>query len=163
MPNPVAFLHPQKLYSMLRACASAESRARAALEFVRGNTGSELGFLFLSRGEGLTLAAATRESRPPAGMDRTAFETFQRRLTLPPDDTRTLDVSEIRASAKDEHWTSETGETYEHRMLATYRDGEFRGIGIAMLKRNADHELAPVRHMHVEALCAALIDSGDVA
>lgn len=166
MPDPISALHPRKLYAMVRACPTSESRAQAALEFLRGCAGSEGGFLLLLQGSALRQAASTQAAVAPAWLVEEASRTWDFQLEAQHDDHRTLDISEIQAlgPANDNPlWTGPNGEAFERRLLSTYRSTLWVPIGMVALRVPPDRALAPVRHAHIEALCHALIDAGDVA
>lgn len=81
------------------------------------------------------------------------------------DNTRTLDVAEIRAlrlANESPIWMSPNGERFERRCLSMHREGRRIALGMVVLRAEEGRELLPVRHAHIEALCSALLDSGDV-
>ena len=167
MADPVALPNPRALYTQLRECASAALRAQAALEFVRTCTGSELGFLFLMRGGQLTLAASTHGV--PASQDMLAEveRSWNRELDSHPEDnkTETLELSSIealRSAQESPIWRNASSEAFERRLLSMYRGPNWMPVGLVMLRARDGRALAPIRQVHVEALCNALVDSGDV-
>ena len=164
MPEPASLSHPRKLYVALRACPTAEARARAVLAFLSECTGAEGGFLFLSRASGLALAARAGAAEPAADLVAHAARAFEQQLHMPPDEKKTREIGEIRALLVAEEtplWKS-GGESFERRVLSTHRGERWTPIGIAVLKVAEGKSLRPVRHVHVEAICRALLDAGDV-
>jgi hypothetical protein len=159
-------VHPRKLYDMLVACPSPESRARAAFDFMRGRASSDGGFMFLVRSGELQLAASSHQNPPPSDLLEEARRTFRRERDTQPDDslTRTLDMQAIEAvaaPAENPGWKSETlGVGFEKRVLGTYRGARWLPIGVVFLK--ASGALVPIRHVHIEAITNAIIDAGDL-
>ncbi|HET6340408.1 MAG TPA: hypothetical protein VFG30_44670 [Polyangiales bacterium] len=165
MPDIVALPHPRKLYTQLRECTSAEKRAQAALEFVRGCTNSDGGHLFLSRAGDLQLAASTQDGQPPAELVEEARRTWDRELDRQPDDFKTLELTTIealRAAQESPLWLSSSKEVFERRLLSVYRSQAWVPVGLVMLLTRENKALVPIRQVHIEALCSALLDSGDV-
>ena len=165
MRDPVSLLHPRKLYDMLRACTSADARARAALEFLRGSTGAELGFLLQERGARLALTASTRDQAPPPGLVEEAERAWNELRGAQVDDTKTRDIGEIQATGDQlpsSAWQSANGDSYERRVLGTHRT-QWVAVGLVVLKVGAGRALQPIRHAHVVAICEALLDSGDMS
>jgi hypothetical protein len=165
MPEIVALPHPRKLYTQLRECATAQARAQAALEFVRGCTSSDGGFLFLSRAGDLTLAASTQSAQPAADLVEEARRTWDRELDRQPDDNKTLELSTIealRAAQESPLWRNANKEIFERRLLSVYRSATWVPVGLVMLRTRENKALVPIRQVHIEALCSALLDSGDV-
>jgi hypothetical protein len=147
---------------MLCACPSTDARARAALEFVRSMTGAGKAFLFLHRGGELSLVATSRDHLPPNGVGQAAALFWNEQLAAPADDKETRDIAELQAEitiAPRASWTSEGGEVFERRILATDRP-RWALCGLVVL--GAERPLSPIRHAHVAAICEALIESGDV-
>jgi hypothetical protein len=60
-------------------------------------------------------------------------------------------------------WRDTRNEAFERRLLCVYRYARWTPVGMAMLKCEGGRQLAAVRHAHVEALCGALLDEGDVS
>jgi hypothetical protein len=165
MPEIVALPHPRKLYTQLRECESAQARAQAALEFVRGCTSSDGGFLFLSRAGDLQLAASTQGLQPIEDLIAEARRTWERELDRQPDDNKTLELNSIetlRAAQESPWWRSSNAEVYERRLLSVYRNATWVPVGLVMLRTRENKALVPIRQVHIEALCSALLDSGDV-
>src|ERR1700755_249055 len=165
MPEIVALPHPRKLYTQLRECASAQARAQAALEFVRTCTSSEGGFLFLARGGQLQLAASTLLVQPPTDLVEEVRRTWNRELDREPDDNKTLELSTIealRAAQESPLWKSASKEVFERRLLSVYRTQTWVPVGLVMLRTRENKALVPIRQVHIEALCSALLDCGDV-
>jgi hypothetical protein len=165
MADPVQSLHPRKLYDMLAACTSLDARARAALAFLRGCTGSVGGFLFLAEGEGLVLKAQTTPEPPSPELSSEAERVWRRELEAERDDgqTRTVDLRARKKSdpaAEGLLWSDTKGVAYERRMLATYRGPRFVPVGIVLLQ--AAPAVVALRHAHVEAICNAFIDAGEI-
>jgi hypothetical protein len=166
MSNTVEFLHPRKLYSMLMACPSAETRAAAALEFVRGCTVAPHGFLFLCRDGRLELAASSRERDPSPELLEEVSRVWKQKKRTPGSDQTTIGASgpvrRLGPTEENSAWTSTAG-TFDHRLLSVDRAGQWVPVGIAMLAVPESGTLLPMRHVHVSALCEALLDAGDVA
>lgn len=165
MPEIVAPLHPRKLYALLRECTSAEKRALAALEFVRSCTSSDRGFLFLQRAGELQLAASTDGEQPQPDLIVEARRTWDRELDRQPDDNKTLELSSIealRAAQESPLWRTSNSEVFERRLLSVYRSQTWVPVGLVMLRTSENKALVPIRQVHIEALCGALLDSGDV-
>lgn len=166
MSHPVKVLHPRKLYSMLVACPSGETRATAALEFLRGCTVASGGFLFLGRADQVVLAAASREREASAALIEEVARIWRQKKRAPGSDQTTIGVSgslhRLRPAEEKPGWTSPTGEVYDHRLLSVDRGTHWIPVGIAMLAVPQGGTLLPLRHVHVAALCDALLDSGDV-
>jgi hypothetical protein len=164
MPEQVPLLHPRKLYTRLRECASANARAHAALEFVRTSTSSDGGFLFLRRAGELALAASTQDLQPPADLVEEARRTWDRELDRQPDDNKTVEMTTAEAFRVQESplWLTSTKEVFERRLLSVYRSGTWVPVGLVMLRTQENKALVPIRQVHIEALCSALLDSGDV-
>ena len=162
--SPIAALQPRKLYAMIRACTTPAARARAALEFLRAGAAAESGFLFLARGRALQLAASG-EREPPPGLGDHVAEAWSRFRSPQADRSRTLDAREMQALLAvedDSRWTGPGGESFERRMLSTYRAAIWIPVGVAALRAGAERTLRPVRNAQIEALCSALIEAGDV-
>jgi hypothetical protein len=165
MSETVSILHPRKLYAMLRACPSREERARASFEFLLSSLGASQGFLFLRIMEQLQLVASAPESQPDPSMLEQVELAWERELEAPHDDnkTKTLDVSVIKAplrTSRSPLWQGMKGEIFEHRILSTYRGAHWVPLGLIVFERHAEASL--LRQAHVESLCNALLDAGDV-
>jgi len=165
MADPVALPPPRKLYTQLRECTSTLSRAQAALEFIRTCTTSEGGFLFLPRSSELTLIASSNGAQPSPELLLEAKRTWDRELDRQPDDNKTLELSSIealRAAQENAVWRNQDDETYERRLLSIYRATGWTPVGLVMLRTRDGKSLQPIRQVHIEAVCNALLDSGDV-
>ena len=148
---------------MLCACPSAEARARATLEFVRGSTGATAGFLLYHRGGELVLAASTRDQPPSPGLIAEAQRVWLEQLQPQNDDKATREIQQALASvppAPDTSWTGPDGERYERRVLSTDRP-RWALVGLVMLRVPEGRALLPIRHAHVEAICEAVLRAGD--
>ncbi|HKP63688.1 MAG TPA: hypothetical protein VJV78_43435 [Polyangiales bacterium] len=168
MADQVALPNPRALYTQLRECSSAQARAEAALEFVRGCTSSEGGCLFLMRGGQLALAANSNGVEATPELLQEASRTWDRELDRHPEDnkTETLELSTIAAlhAAAQESpvWRSSNSEAFERRLLSVYRGPNWLPVGLVMLRAREGRALVPIRQVHIEALCNALLDAGDV-
>jgi hypothetical protein len=165
MSEIVALPHPRKLYTQLRECDSAQARAQAALEFVRGCTSSDGGFLFLSQAGDLQLVASSQGEPSADDLLAEARRTWERELDRQPDENKTLELSAIetlRATQESPFWRSSNAEVYERRLLSVYRSATWVPVGLVMLRTRENKALVPIRQVHIEALCSALLDSGDV-
>jgi hypothetical protein len=168
MSEQISHIHPRKLYASLRESADPAARASAALEFLRDCAAADSGFLFLVHAKELVLAASTGKSAPPAGLVEQAAKTWVKELDMQPEggQTRTIDVSQLVAAAvADESpaWKFAPGESFVPRLLSVYRDSRWSPVGLSVLKPRLGQPLLPVRAVHVEAICNAFIDAGDVS
>lgn len=162
--SSVGILHPRKLFEMLCACPSAEARARAALEFVRGSTGATAGFLLYHKSGELVLAASTRDRPPTAGLIAEAQRLWQEQLQPQHDDNATREIHEAMtadAPAPRTSWIGPNGEHFERRILSTNRP-RWALVGLVMLRVADGRTLLPIRHAHIEAICEAVLRAGDV-
>ena len=165
MAEQISLPHPRKLYSTLREASSTQARAQEALDFLRTCTSSDSGFLFVWRGNDLALAASTGGAVPPADVIAEAKRTWDRELDRQPDDNKTLELSTIETLRKTQEsplWKSADGELFERRLLSIYRNTGWTPVGLVMLRAKEGRALVPIRQVHIEALCNALLDSGDV-
>ncbi len=165
MSESAALPRPRKLYTQLRECVSAPARAQAALEFVRTSTSSDGGFLFLARAGDLVLAASTQGAQPPADLIEEARRTWDRELDRQPEDNKTLEFSSLEALLAAQErplWQASNQEVFERRLLSLYRGVVWIPVGLALLRTREEKALVPIRQLHIEALCNALLDSGDV-
>lgn len=165
MADPNALPHPRKLYTNLREASSSQARAQASLDFLRTCTSSDAGFLFVLRGGELALAASTDGAQPPAALVTEARRTWDRELDRQPDDNKTLELSSIEALRQTQEsplWKSPEQEVYERRLLSVYRNTGWTPVGLVMLRAKEGRALVPIRQAHIEAMCNALLDSGDV-
>jgi hypothetical protein len=167
MADQVALPNPRTLYSQLRECTSAQARAQAALEFVRGCTNSEGGCLFLMSGGQLSVAANSNGVEPTPELLQEATRTWDRELDRHPEDnkTETLELSTIAALQSTQEspvWHSSKSEAFERRLLSVYRGPNWLPVGLVMLRAREGRALVPIRQVHIEALCNALLDAGDV-
>lgn len=156
-------LNPSKLYSMLRACPDARARAAAALDFLLNTTAARAGYLLLAHSGELVLTASSEQKEMPAPLmerTRTLWASDQASHSEA-DNTRTVDARQLGAAlVESTHWEGSGGERYEPRMLGVYRDSRWVPVGISVLAVEAG--AARVRHPHIEAICNALLDSGDI-
>lgn len=158
-------IHPRKLYAKLLACASVDERAKTALDFLCGCTGAARGYLFLVHDQGLREAANSGQGPATPDLLLEAERALSRELDTEPDAnrTRTIDTpapARPEAPLADQLWTSVQGAAYIRHVLGTYRDSQWRLIGIAMLE--AGQKLATLRHAYVEVICNAFITARDV-
>jgi hypothetical protein len=158
-------LPPRKVYAALSACPSAEDRARTALLFLHDGTDADGGFLFLARDIGVALAAAMGpEAEPTPELIEHVNRAWAARREPQSDLSRTLDATELKTllAAEDPRWVSPSGDAFERRVLSVHRGGRWIPVGVAMLRRTPGRAMRPMRRAHVEALCNALIDAGDI-
>jgi hypothetical protein len=59
-------------------------------------------------------------------------------------------------------WKLANGDCFEPRLLALYRESRWIPVGIAALKVTPGQSLSPIRRAHIDSLCNAFLDSGDV-
>jgi hypothetical protein len=156
-------LHPRKLYAAIRACSSAQDRARTALLFACNGAGAASGLLFLAQKDGLKRAAGADSDATPELIEH-VNEAWARRREPQGENSATIDTSELAAMtlAEDPHWTSPRGESFERRLLSVHRASRWVAVGIVMLRAVPARSLLAMRRAHVEALCNALIDAGDI-
>jgi hypothetical protein len=159
--------HPRKLYSMLLEAPSPQARAQAVSDFLCSCVGAEAIHLFLARGDELALVVSSPGETVTPELTSEAKRVWSRDLERQPDDqkTKTLDVSALelmRTAEQTSRWQSPSG-SYERRILGVYRESRWVPVGIAMLKTNSDRALAPIRQAHIESICNALLDAGDVS
>jgi hypothetical protein len=163
MPGPYTVPHPRKLYALLRACPSSSTRATAALQFLCGSTGARAGHLLLSVDGQLAVVAG---GEPPAGLVAEARRAWSAQPSNAPSDNTTGDMRAYMQNRSDteqeREWTDGNGATHMARVLSVHRDARFVRVAVAMLQLEAGRPLAVLRRVHVEALCNALLDSGDV-
>jgi hypothetical protein len=165
MAEQVSVIHPRKLYAMLRACPSRQDRARAALDFLINCTAAASGFLMVRDGGELEMAASSPNLVAPQSLMDEVQRAWERELDTPHDDskTKTIDVSAIKVparSSKSPLWEGPGGERFDHRVLSTYRGRHWVPVGIAVFEPERESNL--LRQAHIEAVCNAFIDAGDV-
>ena len=158
--------HPRTLYAQLRECATPQARAHGTLEFLRACTSSDAGFLFLSQGGELRLAASTQGLEPPPDLLAEVQRSWDRELDRQPEDNKTLELSSIealRAAQESPYWQASTAEFFERRLLSTYRSSNWVPVGFVMLRARERKSIVPIRQVYIETLCSALLDAGDVS
>lgn len=164
MSSSVGILHPRKLFEMLCACPSADARARAALEFVRGSTGATAGFLLYHKNGELVLAASTRDQPPSPALIAEAQRLWSEHLQPPTDDKATREIHDALTATQPVEprtsWTGPQGERFERRILSTNRP-RWALVGLVMLRVADGRTLLPIRHAHIEAICEAVLRAGD--
>lgn len=157
-------MQPRKLYAQLRACADARARASAVLEFMQGATGGTEGYVLIaSRGELVVAASSKSQELPPALMERVrtlwASETDAHSEN---DMTHTVDSRLLGAALVESLQWRAGDQTYEPRVLGIYRGSRWHPVGVVVLAV-ATEGLRSIRHAYIDAICNALIDSGDLA
>jgi len=168
MADVSANIHPRKLYELLCACPSAETRAQAAFQFLSRCTGSSHACLFLVRDGELVLVESSPGSAPVPGIGEEAKRAWRSEQEGKTEDDRTKtidirmleDMPELMASRI---WQSPNGIAFERSALSLYRAGAWVSVGLFMFKAAELTETTSIRRAHVEALCNALVDAGDVA
>lgn len=167
MNAPRELVHPRKLYSRLREALTGEARAQSVLGFLCSATGAVGGHLFLLRGSTLAHACSTLEGADTRELIAEVTRAWNHDLDhLPEDhDTKTIDATADLSRAAPAHvpWRNAQNDVFEHRLLCVYRHARWTPVGIAMLKAEGGRQLATVRQAHIEALCSALLDAGDVS
>ena len=158
-------LHPSKLYSSLRECTDTRSRAVAVLEFLVSSTGARGGYVVLSRNGELVVAASSGpKDLSPQLMERArALWASDQASHNEVDNTRTMDARQRSSTLlESQQWQDTDGQRYDPRVLGIYRGSVWRPVGISVLAVDGD---APrrIRQPHIDAICNALLDSGDVA
>jgi hypothetical protein len=157
--------NPRKLYSTLRETPSANDRAQAVSDFLCSATGADAIHLFLARAGEPALVADSPSETASAEMLAEVRRAWNHDLERQPEDqkTKTLDVSALLPTLEPpQPWKSATG-SYQLRLLSVYRNSSWVPVGVAMLKCPTDRPLSPIRQAHIEAICNALIDAGDVS
>ena len=159
--------HPRKLYSALRETPSSKERTQAIAGFLSSCTGAKAVCLFLARAGDLTLAFSSQEGDVTPELLAEVTRVWNQYLERQPEDqrTQTIELSAVemlRVAQESTKWRSPRQELFERRMLGVYRGPKWIPVGVAMLKGEEGSALTPVRQAHVEALCNALLDSGDV-
>jgi hypothetical protein len=109
----------------------------------------------------VTLAAGVD---PPLGLKDYVDEAWVRQREAEPFNSRTLDAGELEALRRNANprWNAGNGETYEGRLLSTYRGADWATVGVAMLRVPSSGSLVGLRHAHVQAICKALIEAEDI-
>jgi hypothetical protein len=166
MSAPRDLPQPRKLYALLQAAPSSKERAQAVADFLCSCTEAVSIHLFFAHDRELTLAVSSPGHVASAELIAEAKRIWDQDAERQPEDqkTKTLDVNALESLLRAEqssHWQSPTG-SYERRLLGMYRDSVWVPVGIAMLQRQANQPLGPVRQAHIESICNALLDSGDV-
>lgn len=164
MPAPKP-LHPSKLYTKLRECTDARSRAAAVLEFLVTSTGALGGYVLLARQGELVVAAASSAKELPAPLMTRARELWGKDQAThsEADNTRTVDSRQLGSTLlESQRWQGPDGEQYEPRVLGIYRGSRWVPVGISVLQIDAD-DPRRIRQPHVDAICNALLDAGDIA
>jgi hypothetical protein len=168
MADSSVHIHPRKLYEMLRACPSRETRIRTALQFLSSRTESTQTYLFMRNAAELVLVASSPEGTQVPGLAEEAKRAWAGEQESANDDdrTKTVDIRTMEAlqrPAATPLWQSPSGTTFDRAFLSLYRDGAWVSVGLFMFKPSELAAPKPVRRAHVEALCNAFIDAGDVA
>jgi len=132
-------LTPLRLRSMLEACLDPADKARCALELLRAFGGSDIGYLFTARDEGLELVAATPGSVPPPDLEQGVDRFWQDTLRTYEDNARTLDLRQPPAPSSEPpeppQWTAGDGELYHRLLLRMRHAGHVVAVGVAVLRQ----------------------------
>lgn len=158
-------MHPRKLYTKLRDCADAQARASAVLDFMVESTGAREGFVLLARQGELVVAANSNAQEPCAQLIERAHKLWASESDAQSENdmTRTMDARQLgSALVESMQWQAANGQSHEPRVLGFYKGSEWCPLGIAVLA-SSPAGLRPIRHAHIEAVCNALLDAGDVA
>jgi hypothetical protein len=160
----MAALKPTQLQKKLIACAGPKERAAEVLSFLVSSAGARAGYVLLSRNGELVLAASSDQRELPAQlMERArALWASDQASHSEADNTRTLDARQLGSTQlESQDWQAPDGERYLPRVLGIYRNSRWVPVGIAVL---AADENGPrrIRHAYVDAICNALLESGDV-
>jgi len=158
-------LHPSKLYSMLRDCTDSRARATAVLDFLVSSTGARAGYVLLARQGELVVAASSNQSELPAQLMERARALWQRDQAAhnESDNTRTLDARQLGSTMLEtQAWQGSDGEHYDPRVLGIYRGSRWIPIGISVLAAHGGGTHR-IRQPHLDAICNALLDAGDVS
>ena len=158
-------MHPRKLYTSLCECADARERATSGLAFMREACGAEEGFLLLWRGGELVLAASSTGHDAPSAIMARAREQWdwESDTQRDCDATLTIDASKLVSVPETPRWEGAHGERYEPRFLGIYRDSAWVPVGMAVLRISQSGPLQPIRRAYIDAICNAMLDSGDVS
>jgi hypothetical protein len=167
MADASAHIHPRKLYELLRACPSAETRAKAAFQFLSGAAGSNHACLFLVRGADLVLVGSSPGTAQVPGMAEEAKRALsaEQETKVEDDRTKTVDIRMLEAMPEapvSTTWQSSSGLVFDRSALSLYRDGGWISVGLFMFKPAELTAAKSIRRAHIEALCNAFVDSGDV-
>lgn len=157
-------LHPSKLYAMLRECADARARAAAVLDFLVTNSAARAGYFLLERqGELVLGASSTGQELPAPLMERArVLWASDQASHNEADNTRTVDSRQHGATLLESpQWQAADGEKYDPRVLGTYRDSRWVPVAISVLSADAEGARR-IRQPHIDAICNAWIDAGDV-
>jgi hypothetical protein len=122
-------------------------------------------YLFLQRAGELILAASTQGEPAPADLIEEAKRTWDRELDRQPDDNKTVEFSSLDALLAAQErplWRAANDDVFERRLLSLYRGATWLPVGLVMLRTRENQALVPIRQVHIEAVCNALLDSGDV-
>lgn len=109
-------------------------------------------------------ASSTQQELPAPLMERArALWASDQASHNEADNTRTVDARQHAAAlVESPQWQAANGELYEPRVLGTYRDSRWIPVGISVLAADAEGARR-IRHPHVDAICNALVDAGDIA
>jgi hypothetical protein len=167
MADASAHIHPRKLYELLRACPSAETRAKAAFQFLAGASGSGHACLFLAGGADLVLVESSPGSAQVPGLAQEAIRALhaEQDMKVEDDRTKTVDIRMLEAIPEtplSTIWHSHSGVAFDRSALSFYRDGRWATVGVFMFKPAELAAAKSIRRAHIEALCNAFVDSGDV-
>jgi hypothetical protein len=164
MPAPKP-LQPSKLYTMLRECTDARARAAAVLDFLVRSTGAPAGHLLIARQGELVVAASSIHHELPAQLVERARALWQSDQAShnEADNTRTVDARQLGSGLLEtEQWQAPNGVHYDPRVLGIYRGSRWNPVAISVLAADASGSRR-IRQPHVDAICNALIDAGDIS
>jgi hypothetical protein len=123
--------------------------------------------MFLARNDQLMLVAQLGDVAPPAGLSDAADQLWKEQ---PKTSSGAKTIVEMASKLKPQthvdqppRWTIEGGACFEARLLSMHSNLLWLPLGIAMLEVAQSGQLLPIHHAHIEAICNALLDSGDVA
>lgn len=132
-------LTPLRLRSMLEACHDPADKARCALELLRAFGGSDSGYLFTAREDGLEMVASTPGSVPPPDLVEGVDRFWQDTLRTYEDNARTLDLRQPPPPPSEPpeppQWRGSDGELYHRLLLRMRQAGHVVAVGVAVLRQ----------------------------
>ena len=165
--NEVPNIHPRKLYELVRACPSSQTRIKAAFQFLVNVSRTQQAFLYMQRASEFTLVESSPEQTSVPSMLEEAQRVLRQEQSLQGEDdsTRTLDIRalDVLQQAPRPVWRGPNGIAYERTVLSVYRDGASIALGVFMWKQPEVESVQPIRQTYLDALCNAFLDAGDAA
>ena len=168
MSNASVNIHPRKLYEVVRACPSPETRIKAAFQFLVGTSGTSHAAMFMQRGGELVQVASLPDQTQVPGMAEEAKRAWTVELKAQSDDdrTKTVDIRALESMpqpAASPTWQAPNGMSFERTFLNVYRDGGMAAVGLFLWKPAELAAMPTIRRAHVDALCNAFVDAGEAS